>query len=126
MLRRWGALSTGPSGPAVDRGPRHVAAVGAPALRVTSGVVAQVNRAGASQMQVALRGFRGGTKVERRKVRFRVEDRSYVLVVGDSHAAWRSHQTEETRNSFEELFAIAADTPGAWLPVTLCEGEMNP
>ena len=39
-------------------------------------------------------------------------------VVGDSHAAWRSHQTSESEGSFESLFALLSDLPGQRLTVS--------
>ena len=88
---------------------------------VTSGVLAQVNRMGASQMQIALRGFPSASKRHRLRVRLIVESEDYILVLGDSHAAWRSHQDSASVESFDQLFAIAADTPGQPLPVSQFE-----
>ena len=88
---------------------------------VTSGVVAQVNRGGVSQMQIVLQGLPAGTKNHKVRVRLTVNGSDYALVVGDSHAAWRKHQGSTSIDSFERLFAIAADTPDHRLPISRFE-----
>lgn len=88
---------------------------------VTRGVLAQVNRAGTSQMQIAVRGLPGATKHQKLRVRIWVDAEDYLLVLGDSHAAWRSHQDSANLESFERLFALAADTPGTCLSVSRFE-----
>lgn len=88
---------------------------------VTPAVLAQVNRVGASQMQIALRGIPGGSKQDKLRVRLTIEGDNYVLVLGDSHAAWRTHQDSGSLEPFDQLFALAADTPGYRLPVSHVE-----
>jgi hypothetical protein len=83
------------------------------ALYVTRKMLEHVNRdGGAAQRQIALRGFPPGTRAAPVRVPFTVDGEPFLLVVGDSHAAWWAHQDdEETRTSFELLFARLADTP---------------
>ena len=45
------------------------------------------------------------------------EGDAFTLRVGDSHAAWRSHQDESTMASFETLFATLSERPGDWFEV---------
>lgn len=85
---------------------------------VTQGVVDQVNRAGASQMQIALSNVPGGSRGDRIRVLLNVGDADYVLVVGDTHAAWRSHQDSDSEDAFERLFALLADNPGQRMPIS--------
>ena len=101
--------------------PSHREADGA-SVYVTPGVVAQVNRVGASQMQITLRGFPGGSKDRKVRVALTVDGVDYVLVLGDSHAAWRTHQDSSNIESFDQLFAVAADIPG--LPLAVSELEI--
>lgn len=79
---------------------------------VTSGVLAEVNRTGSSgSMAIALRGTPRGTRASRVKVALCIGDSEYVVVIGDSHAAWQSHQTAETEEEFDLLFALLAEQP---------------
>lgn len=110
-----GASITLPTGPAPSA--RKTGA----AVYVTQGVVDQVNRGGTSQMQIALSNVPGGTKKQRVRVALSVADHEYVLVVGDTHAAWRTHQDTDSEGAFERLFAMLADTPGERVEVTTVE-----
>lgn len=119
-----GAVSIPRSVPSVSvaSAPRmQVAHTAGPSVYVTLGVLAQVNRVGASQMQIAMRGIPGGSKQHKLRVRLTIEGDDYVLVLGDSHAAWRSHQDSASMEAFDQLFAIAADSPGQPLPVSQLE-----
>lgn len=86
-------------------------------VRVTQRVVDQVSRAGIHQGQIALRDVPGGTKAARVRVVFNLDGEEHAIVVGDSHAAWRSHQSPTTIESFERLFAFLADRPDMWHPI---------
>jgi hypothetical protein len=108
------SLAPSNSGPHASEGP---------ALRVTSGVLAQVNKAGPGHAQISLRGFPGGTRREPLVVRFVIRGERHALVVKDSHASWRAHQTQETMTAFEGLFALLAEEPGTFLPVTEFESR---
>jgi hypothetical protein len=88
---------------------------------VTKKVVEQVNKGGKSQMQIAFSGICGGTRNHKVKIMLRVQDEEYVLVVGDSHAAWRTHQDSDTEDAFERLFAFLADRPGQRIPASRVE-----
>ena len=68
-------------------------------------------------MMIALHGVPGGTKAERSRVSLIVEGEEYLLIIGDSHGAWRSHQTAVTTESFETLFRRLADRPNARIGV---------
>lgn len=87
-------------------------------VRVTQRVVDQVSRVGNHQSQIALRNVPGGTKVAPATIILGVDGEEYTLVVGDTNAAWRSHQNATTRDFFERLFAFLSDRPDAWQPVT--------
>jgi hypothetical protein len=84
---------------------------------VTPAVVAQVRRAGINQSQIALWNISSGNARHRVIVSLSAAGRTYNLVVGDSHAAWRSHQTTYTISDFDELFEYLARSPGMRLPV---------
>jgi hypothetical protein len=86
-------------------------------VRVTQGVVAQINRVGRSQAQIALKGFPQGTKRTPVGVMVHFEDGEYRIIIGDSHAAWASHQRGVTVEPFEYLFALLSDRPDVWTPV---------
>jgi hypothetical protein len=75
-------------------------------VRVTQPVVDQVGRAGAHQAQIAIRNLPGGTKTSPRTISICLERENYTLVVGDTHAVWRSRQNEMTRSSFDRLFGL--------------------
>lgn len=87
-------------------------------IYVTSGVLAQVNRSNdPMQAQIAASGIPGGTKNNRVTAKLVVDGVEYVLIVGDSHAIWRSHQTANTRAHWEALFGRLADVPGTKIVV---------
>jgi len=96
------------------------------AVCVTQAVLDQVARFGLRQSQIAIRNPIGGTKASPKVVEVGVESEAYRLVVGDTHAAWRSHQTDATRDSFERLFAILADRPNQWSALSFCRVLENP
>ncbi len=77
---------------------------------VTRKVLDQVNRAGPTQAQIALVWTGGTTKTARKLVSLRVDDQTYSVVVGDSHAVWRTHQRGQS-DEFERLFALLAESP---------------
>lgn len=89
------------------------------ALRVTQRVIEQVNVRGASQMQLTTIGLPAGSKTAPVRVTIVFEGEPYSLVVGDTHAVWRSHQDKETLQGFESLFAQLAESPDRWTPITL-------
>lgn len=91
---------------------------GRASVYVTQKVLDQVNRSGASQMQIALKNLPGGSSRNRIRIGLRIGDRDYEVILGDSHAAWFTHQDSRTKESFEELFALAADSPGIHIPVS--------
>lgn len=68
-------------------------------------------------MMIAVHGTPGGTAAALVKVALVVDDVEHVLMVGDSHGAWRSHQSDETLASFEALFARLADRPDVRVPL---------
>jgi hypothetical protein len=78
-------------------------------VRVTQKVVDQVNRQGASAEQIAIQGTTAAKLTG--LLTLRVVESAYLLVKGDTHAFWRSHQTPATLPSFEELFGLLADEP---------------
>jgi hypothetical protein len=82
--------------------------------RVTQWVVDQIGRSGVHQTQIALRNVPGGTKTAKVTVVLGLDGEEYELIVGDSHAAWRSHQGPTTIESFDRLFAFLADRAGVW------------
>jgi hypothetical protein len=86
-------------------------------VRVTQRVVDQIGRSGIHQSQIALGNVQGGTKTAPVMVALKLDGEEYALVVGDSHAAWRSHQSPKTMESFERLFAFLADRPDVWHPI---------
>lgn len=93
---------------------------------VTSAVLEHVNRTGdPNQAQIAIKGVPGATAVGRRLIRLEVEGEEYQLILGDSHAIWPSHQTDETREAFEQLFANLADRPGEEVAATNIENPSN-
>jgi hypothetical protein len=92
-----------------------------PALRVTRKVLEQVNRSGASQMQLAARSLPHATKASPIAVTIEHDGAEHRLMVGDTHAIWRSHQDATTLKSFEALFALLADAPGEWIAVSMEE-----
>ena len=61
-------------------------------------------------------GMPAGTKTAPVTLSLVVDGVEYRLVVGDSHGAWRSHQTSATRETFDELFAKLADRPDERIP----------
>lgn len=95
-------------------------------IRVTQRVLDQVARLGAHQSQIAIRTAIRATKTSTIVVEVSVDGEEYKIVVGDTHAAWRSHQTDSTRDSFERLFAILADKPNQWWALSHCRVLENP
>ena len=90
--------------------------------RVTQRVIDQISRAGVSQSQITLRNVPGGTKTKPVRVAFTLvgaSDEEYCVIVGDTNAAWWSHQDTTTRPLFERLFALLADRPDEWQPISL-------
>lgn len=84
---------------------------------VTQGVLDEVNRTHApGSMMIAVRGMPAGTKTAPVTLSLVVDGVEYRLVVGDSHGAWRSHQTSATLETFDELFAKLADRPDERIP----------
>ena len=88
------------------------AAAADPAIGVTQKTI------NAGQEQIRLKNLPGGTKKSPVTVRLELDGDEYRLVVGDAHAAWRSHQDPSSIDSFDRLFALLSDTPDAWRPVT--------
>ncbi len=84
---------------------------------VTQGVLDQVARAGATQAQIAHTGLPSATRTHRRTIVLTVGDDGYEVVLGDTNAIWRAHQTAPTSDSFEALFARLSDQPGTPLVV---------
>ncbi len=112
---RAATIDASPRPPRLRRG-----AVPGPAVRVTRGVLDQVQRSkNARAMLIALYGVPGGSKIDRRQVMLRIGDDSYELIVGDSHAAWYSHQNAVTLPQFEALFARLAERPDVPVAVTV-------
>ncbi|MFV8750552.1 hypothetical protein ACNOYE_08360 [Nannocystaceae bacterium ST9] len=62
-------------------------------------------------MAIALRGTPGGTREAPIRLALVIEDETYELIVGDTSMAWAVHQDDDTRESFESLFARLADEP---------------
>ncbi len=83
---------------------------------VTARVAAHASPDGepSAQQQIALRGVDGGTSKDRRRYRIEIQGRSYELIVGDTHAAWWSHQADDEvcQESFRTLFATLCAEPG--------------
>jgi hypothetical protein len=102
-----------------------VAKRGMAALRVTQKVIEQVHVVGPSQMQLTTVGLPHGMKTAPVKVTFVFDGEPYSLVVGDTHAVWRSHQDAETLQGFESLFAQLAESPDRWSPVNLVTSPSN-
>lgn len=94
------------------------AASSAASACVTRAILAEVNRTGSSgSMAIALRGAPAGTRSAPAKVALRIGDAEHVLMVGDTHAVWRSHQTPETEEAFDALFALLAEQPDVRLAI---------
>lgn len=102
-----------PSPPPPTTGKGHVATA-----CVTPGVLRQVMQHGDNHMMIALAGIPSGTKAAPRRVEIVVDDEAYILVVGDSHGAWRSHQDQASAEHFEMLFAMLANRPGERVPIS--------
>ncbi len=112
----WDAMPFGRRSAAAAVAPTERAST--PSACVTSRVLAEVNRTGSSgSMMIAVHGTPGGTAAALVKVALVVDDVEHVLMVGDSHGAWRSHQSDETLASFEALFARLADRPDVRVPL---------
>lgn len=80
--------------------------------RVTRGVLVEVSRAGRDHPKmIALRNVPGGTRAAPRLLALSIEGEEYRLLVGDSHAVWRTHQTPATLSGFDALFALLASRP---------------
>ena len=94
-----------------------------PCVRVTQSVLDQVARAGRSQAQIALRCFPPGTKLRQFTMSVQIGDEAYPLTIGDSYAAWVTHQRVETRAGFDRLFALLSDQPGTWMQVAIRPGK---
>lgn len=94
-------------------------------VRVTHGVLSQVSRAGLSQAQIAVRGLPPGTVQSPVLVTLRVDDRRYDLVVGDTNACWRSHQGQDTRGYFDELYGKLTKRPHNWIPAHIVGGNIR-
>lgn len=90
-----------------------------PGVRVTQAVIDQVARAGRSQSQISLNGFPAGSKDNLVSVVVEVGLEQYPISVGDTHAAWVSHQTGVESSGFDRLFAYLSDQPNQWVPVRL-------
>ncbi len=107
------SAAVGANAPPLAKPPSPSAGTAAalPAVYVSTSALAHANSTkNRSQMQIVLAGLPGGTKAKRIKLRLVIDDERYIVVVGDSHAAWRSHQTDETLDDFDTLFANLADT----------------
>ncbi len=98
---------------------RETAQTPATEVRLTQAVIDQVGRAGIEQAQIATRGFTPSTKHSRYVVSIVLGDEDFSLVVGDSNAIWRAHQTAATSDHFELLFARLGDQPGVWESVRI-------
>lgn len=86
---------------------------------VTRRVLDYVNRtADRKQAQIAIKGLAGASALAKRSVTLTVEGNDYALIIGDSHAIWPTHQSEETTGSFEQLFAVLADRPDEMVVAT--------
>jgi hypothetical protein len=96
---------------------RRAPATGGARARVTQAVLDQVNRGGVGHAQIVLDGFAAGTKAASVLAKLESDGDEYTLRVGDSHAAWRSHQDDSTMASFETLFAALSERPGDWVEV---------
>jgi transcriptional regulator with XRE-family HTH domain len=93
-------------------------------VRVTERVLEQVNRSGdPRQAQIAIGGLphQTATSVTRQRCVLEIEGVKYQLVLGDHSAFWKSHQTDETSESFERLFAFLGDQPGERIVVDALE-----
>jgi hypothetical protein len=90
-----------------------------PAVKVTTKVINQAARGVLNQQQIVLKHLPGGTSEHRTTIHLELDDEEYVLIVGDTHAAWRSHQDSRSADSFDRLFARLADTPDRWRSVTI-------
>lgn len=116
------AIATSPSPPpsATASAPSEVV------VYVTRRVLDHVNRtADPKQAQIAIKSVAGATAIAKRRVTLTVEGNNYALIIGDSHAVWPTHQSEETTESFEQLFAVLADRPDEKVAATsaVVEGE---
>lgn len=111
----WDA--TPPGGP--FQAPRANRARGASqvAVRVTQGVIDDVNRGGPNRAMISVRGVEGATSAARRKLTLAIDDDEYTLVLGDTHAFHGIHQDDTTRQAFETLFALLAEQPQEYLDV---------
>ena len=70
-------------------------------------------------LMIALLGLPSGTLGNAgRPIAFQIDGDEYSIVVGDSHGAWRSHQNDQTRASFESLFARLAELPNERVPLS--------
>ena len=94
-----------------------------PCVRVTQSVLDHVARAGRPQAQIALRGFPSGTKLRQCTLSVQIGDEAYPVIIGDSHAAWVTHQREETCGGFDRLFALLSDRPDTWWRVAIGPGK---
>jgi hypothetical protein len=84
---------------------------------VTYAVTQQVARVGTHQKQIALQDVTGGSRRNPVVVALRADGRLYRLMVADTHAAWRNHQTAETIADFDSLYDRLSCNPGQRLPV---------
>jgi len=90
---------------------------------VTPRVAAQARGEGNPHQQITIRGVLGGTRESPQRVRLEIHEQSYSLLIGDSHAAWWSHQQglAEYEDSFKNLFAKLSAEPGVKVPITKVE-----
>jgi hypothetical protein len=103
---------TPPAERAVTR-PRPAASPETPTVYLTERALAYDASAEGGR-QIVLRGFpTEGTAAAPVRVRFELDEEPFVLVIGDSHCAWRAHQRDEhARRSFDRLFSLLRSTPG--------------
>lgn len=95
-----------------DVGPAPSRDGGVSTVRVTRRVLGEVERTKRDHAKmIAIRNLPGGTRAEARHIVISLEGEEYVLVVGDSHAVWRSHQNAATIGAFDSLFALLARRP---------------
>lgn len=95
-------------------------------VRVTQAVIDHVGRAGRAHAQIALSGFPAGRRRELVRLVVELDGESYPLAVGDTHAAWPAHQTDDASSGFDRLFAALADSPGQWRRVTWTQSPALP
>lgn len=114
----WDATPPQPfQAPHAGRVSRSASRASRTTVRVTQGVLDDVNRNGPKRAMISVRGVEGATNAASRKLTLTIDDDDYSLVLGDTYAFHRVHQDESTRPAFEALFAMLAERPDQNLEV---------